>query len=133
MIFVPSLPKSWLLQAAKCRLVGMLSLSRHQSLARLKPRKRSSWLDYCGGLGLHVSFRTWRILASSVRSTNVSVFLLFLRLLYASRLILFRRLCCCNRSHTVRTDRRAVFKPAGLLFPSLLHLLLEFVCTCSAP
>lgn len=67
MIFVPSLPKSWLLQAAKCRLVGMISLSRHQSLARLKPRKRSSWLDYCGDLGLHVSFRIWRILASTVR------------------------------------------------------------------
>jgi hypothetical protein len=71
-----------------------------KGFARLKPRKRSSWLDYCGGLGLHVSFRIWRILASSLRGTNVSVFLLFLHLLFASRLILFRRLCCCNRSHS---------------------------------
>jgi hypothetical protein len=33
----------------------------------------------------------------------------------------------------VRTDRRAVLKLSGLLFPSLLHLPLEFVSTCSAP
>jgi hypothetical protein len=72
-------------------------------------------------------------LASSVRGTNVSVFLLFLHLLLL--LVSFCFVVCVAAIGliAVRMDRRAFLKLAGLLFPSLLHLLLEFVSTCSAP